>query len=203
MKTKTAPRPRHLLPSILSRPRPGLLQGLTFCCLVCFTLAGAACTNGGKVKLPPSDATPPSIVWNVFNHGTQAQGDHPGSPSLGAQRGEAYRVLLKAADPQGVQSIQLNPTVGSGELAWQCVDQPGGENLAQNKTATLGPMSQTLAPDGDGNVLTSIFLIEELDFTMPCPAGWSFGGGTAKLTGRASNYYGGTTTEVLTFQISP
>jgi hypothetical protein len=156
-----------------------------------------------KVKQPASDSTPPLLVWNVFNHATREQADHPGSPTLIAKRGESYRIILKAYDPQGVKSIQINPTIGDGEMLWQCIDPPGGEDIAQNKTLTLGPMTQNLSPDSDGMVLTSIFLIFELDFTMACPAGWSFASGSAQLTGRASNYFGGITTEVIRFEIAP
>jgi len=88
-------------------------------------------------------------------------------------------------------------------MSWQCKSPPGGENLGQNKDALLGPMSQDLAPDADGNVLTSIFLTYELNFTMECQAGWSFVGGSAKLTGQAGNYFGGVTTEVITFKVAP
>jgi hypothetical protein len=174
---------------------------LRLCCLLMalgFTIIGCQ-----KVKKPTSDSTPPKLVWNVLNHGTGAQADHPGSPTIDAKRGEKYRITLKANDPEGVKSIQLNPSLGSGEMSWTCKDPPGGENLAQNKNATLGPMTQNLSPDADGNVLTSIFLIQELDFTMECQSGWSFTSGTAKLTGQASNYFGGSTTETITFKVSP
>lgn len=179
------------------------LVRLTYSCVLaslCLTFAG--CPNL-KVKQPISDSTPPSLVWNVFNHGTGQQADHPGSPTINAKRGESYRVILKANDPEGVKSIQINPSLGGGEMWWQCIDPPGGENLAQNKTATLGPMTQNLAPDPDGMVLTSIFLIFELNFTMDCPASWSFASGGARLTGRASNYFGGVTTEVIKFGVAP
>jgi hypothetical protein len=162
----------------------------------------AGCPNL-KVKQPTSDSTPPSLVWNVFNHATQQQADHPGSPTINAKRGESYRLILKAKDPEGVKSIQINPNLGSGEMGWQCTDPPGGENVAQNKTATLGPMTQNLAPDANGMVLTGIFLIYELNFAMDCPAGWKFVSGGAQLTGRATNYFGGVTTEVIKFIIAP
>jgi hypothetical protein len=172
------------------------------CLLACLCLTGASCGNL-KVKLPTSDSTPPSLVWNVFNHGSRQQADYPGSPTVNVKRGERYRVILKAKDPEGVKSIQINPSLGDGEMWWQCIDPPGGENLAQNKTATLGPMTQNLAPDPDGKVLTSIFLIFEMDFTMDCQVTWSFASGGAKLTGRASNYFGGAKTEVIKFIIAP
>jgi hypothetical protein len=164
--------------------------------------AAAACSNL-KVKLPGSDSTPPALVWNVYNFGTGVQADHPGSPTLNAKWGESYRVTLKAVDPQGVKQIQLNPSLGSGEMAWMCVDPPGGENLAQSKTATLGPMTQNLSPDSNGYVLTNIFLVMNVDLTLTCQPEWIFVSGTAKLTGRASNYFGGTTTEVITFNVAP
>jgi hypothetical protein len=179
--------------SLLSRVSfPWLLAGL------CLSAAGC-----GKVVKPTSDSTPPTLVWNVLNLDTNVQADHPGSPTINAKRGERYRVILKANDTGGVKSIKINPTVGGGEMSWGCKTSAGGENLGQNKDALLGPMSQDLAPDSDGKVLTSIFLIYELDFAMECQAGWSFTSGTAKLTGQASNYFGGVTTEVITFKISP
>ena len=97
----------------------------------------------------------------------------------------------------------MNPTLGSGEIVWSCLDPPGPPNLEQNKNATLGPLTQNLSPDANGYVPTSIFLIQELNFSLNCQAGWSFGSGTAKLTGRASNYFGGVTTETITFTIAP
>ena len=156
-----------------------------------------------RVPQPTSDSTPPKLVWNALNLDTNASADHPGSPTINAKRGERYRITLKANDPEGVKSIQLNPSLGSGEMTWTCKDPPGGENLAQNKNATLGPQVQNLSPDASGNVLTSIFLIQELDFTMECQSGWSFSSGSARLTGQAGNYFGGTTTETITFNVSP
>lgn len=167
---------------------------------LCLTIAGC---SDLKVKQPAADSTPPSLVWNVFNHATSQQDDHPGSPTINAKRGESYRIILKARDPEGVKSIQINPSLGGGEKWWQCIDPPGGESLAQNKTETLGPMTQDLSPDQDGMVVTSVFLISELNFTMDCKSGWSFSSGSAKLTGQASNYFGGVTTEVINFTVAP
>jgi hypothetical protein len=172
------------------------------CALAGLSVVVAGCDNV-KVKLPASDSTPPILVWNVYNHETGAQADHPGSPTLNAKRGEHYRIILKANDPGGVKQIKINPSIGSGEMAWTCKGPPGGENVAQSKTATLGPMTQDLAPDSNNMVLTSIFLIFELDFSMDCQTNWSFSGGSAHLTGQASNYYGGVTTENLKFNVSP
>lgn len=187
-------------PSIRSRAFKLTRYSLHLITAVCLPFAGCADL---KVKKPASDSTPPTLVWNVYNHETGAQADHPGSPTLNAKRGEHYRIILKAINPGGISSIKINPTIGSGEIAWTCKAPPGGENVAQSKTATLKGMTQNLAPDSNGYVLTSIFLIFELDFTLECQAGWNFSAGHAQLTGRATNYFGGTTTEVIKFNISP
>jgi hypothetical protein len=164
----------------------------------------AACQTGQplKVDLPSSDSSPPSLVWNVYSFNTGVQADHPGSPTLGAHHGEHYRITLKANDPQGVKQIQLNPSLGSGEISWTC-HSTGGEPLGQSKTATLGPMTQDLSPDSSGQVLTGIFLMQELDIALDCQSGWSFQGGQVKLTGRATNYFGGVTTETFHMQVAP
>jgi hypothetical protein len=172
--------------------------------LLCLlSIATLTACSDAKVKQPSSDSTPPLLVWNAYNFDTSVQADYPGSPTINAKRGERYRITLKANDPEGVKQIQLNPTAGSGEISWQCVTPPGGVKLAQNKSAALGPMTQNLAPDASGYVLTSIFLIQQLDLAMDCQPGWSFASGTAALTGVASNYFGGVTTEILSFNVSP
>ncbi len=185
----------HSLNDIVRRFRSPVA---TLAALLLASAALAGCDNL-KVKKPDSDPTPPSLVWNVFNRETNEQADHPGNPTLNVKRGDSFRIMLKASDPQGVQSIELNPSLGGGEMAWTCLDPPVG----QNKTATFGPLKQDLAPDASGMVLTSIFLIQNLDFAMPCPPGFTFGGGNAKLTGRATNYFGGATTSVITFTVAP
>src|ERR1044071_1474657 len=162
------------------------------CCY--FTVLCLAMASCQKVPQPKSDSSPPSLVWNVFNYATSAQADHNGNPTINVKRGEKYRITLKANDPEGVKQIKLNPSLGSGELAWTCKAPPGPENVAQNKTATLGPMTQDLSVDANGNVLTSIFLLQDVDFTMECQSGWSFTSGSGKLTGQASNFFNGTTT---------
>lgn len=172
---------------------------LTVACIICL-LSIIGCK---KVPKPTSDSTPPKLLWNVLDNATSAGSDHSGSPTINAHRGDKFHITLKANDPEGVKSIELNPGLGSGEISWTCKAPPGGENIAQTKTADLGPQTQNLSPDASGNVLTSIFLLQDLDFTMDCQSGWIFTSGKAVLTGRASNYFGGSTTETLTLNISP
>jgi hypothetical protein len=148
------------------------------------------------------DASPPSLSWNVFNKSSREQADYAGSATANAKRGDPYRIILQATDPQGAQSIEINPSLGSGEMSWQCIDPPGGESLAQNKTATLAPETLTFAPNRDGKVPTKVFIVYDLDFQMACPSNWSFASGSAKLTGRSANYSGVSTTEVITFVLA-
>lgn len=158
------------------------------------------CT-GLRVPKPDSDSTPPSLVWNVFNHDTREQADHPGSPTLHVKRGHSFRIVLKAKDPQGISAIRINPTVGSGRMEWKCT---GSGSIAQIQTVTLAPMTQNLSPNSDGTVLTAIFLIYEMDLALPCNPGFiTYDSGSAELTGQAANYFNGVTTEKLTFIVTP
>lgn len=163
-----------------------------------------SCDNT-KIKLPESDDTPPKLIWNVYNLDTEVGNNFNGSPTINAKHGERYRITLKAEDKNGgVKFIKINPNLGGGETSYTC--KPivvTGENIAQSKSGLLGPMTQNLSPDADGKVLTSIFLIYNLDFNMKCQDGWQFVGGSAYLTGQASNYHGGITTEKINFKISP
>ena len=160
----------------------------------------AGCSNV-KVPLPKSDSTPPVLVWNVMNLLSHEKYDYLGSPTIDVKHGDIYQVILKAWDPEGVASIKMVP-----DCSYSCMPVlPGGENVIKAKLCGLSvPMIQNLAPDSDGNVLTSIFLIDQLQFTMVCTqAGYMFTGAIVKRTGEASNYKGGTTTEVLTFHVTP
>jgi hypothetical protein len=106
--------------------------------------------------------------------------------------------VLKANNPGGVKSISVG-----GEISWLCTGQVDGRNLGQNTNNLLAPISQDLAPNPDGTVLTSIFLIQEMDFNLDCQAGFHFTSGSATLSGQASNYYGKVTNEVIAFNIAP
>ena len=162
-----------------------------------------ACGGCGKVKKPTSDSTLPSLVWNVCNLDTNQHADHQGSPTINAKRGTSLGSYSKANDPEGVKSIQINPSLGSGELAWGCKDPPGGESLGNLQTATLGPMTQNFSPDSDGYVLTRRIPHLRAGLYPSMSKNWTFNSGTAKLTGSASNYFGGIATEKISFIVSP
>jgi len=63
-----------------SKPRRRLRAWVRLSCLLAIPSLAVVGCDGCKVKQPTSDSTPPSLVWNVFNHDTNEQADHPGSP---------------------------------------------------------------------------------------------------------------------------
>lgn len=170
--------------------------GNAFCAfaILCLTFAGCADL---KVQKPTKDSTPPALVWNVFNHESREQKEYVDSfLKLTVKRGQHYRIILKAKDPEGVKSIQIGP-----EKSWTC--GPADENIATQGTPDFSPLKDDLEPDSDGKVLTSTFLIYELNFTMECLEQGKFTGGNARLTGLASNYFDATTKKVIVFGVTP
>src|SRR5438552_790227 len=72
---------------------------------------------------------------------------YSGSPTINVKRGERYTIRLNASDPGGgLKFIKFNPSVGDGEMSWQCQTTSGGEHLAQDKDALLGSKTQNFAP---------------------------------------------------------
>ena len=180
-----------------------VLRFSMLCGLIGLCSAFTGCSNNPiKVKLPASDSAPPSLIWNVFNFNTSAQADHPADETIVANQGESYRVILKASNPNGVESIQITPF---GTMWWWCSSSPKiGATPEFEKSAVLPTFpAQTVAPDPAGFVLTGLFLIYQLDFNLSCGKGKFVvkGSGMATLHGNASNYYGGTTSGALIFHI--
>jgi hypothetical protein len=174
-------------------------NGWAFVCMVLIS----SCATCPKAKVNSKDATPPTLTWNVMNMETNAGGDHPATTALNAKRGESYRVIAKAHDPDGLQSIAMNQGF-SGEAQWTCTTHSGGENLGQTKTATFAPAEQKLTPDANGEVLQDIFLIQNVDLTMPCQdASWQFSSGNVTLTAQAKNWGNQVTSGTLTIHVTP
>jgi hypothetical protein len=163
--------------------------------ILCLMLQGCE-----KVKKPTSDATPPTLVWHVINLNTNAQSDHNLNATINAKRGERYRVTIRGTDPEGVHLVKWDPST----LFWQCITPPGGEQVAQNHQALLGPgEAKTLAPDANGYVLTeSALILPDLDFALACQDTWIFNGGTIAFTGEVANYFNGNKNGSLKFDIT-
>ena len=159
-------------------------------------LTAIGCSNSGKVPKPSSDSTPPTLRWNVYNLDSRTSQDISGSSTLTVQTGENYRVTLFAEDPQGIHKISL----GSSTF-WQCISG----DIGQNHGPSLGVADiQELQPDGQNNVLTSIFLIKNATIgPFDCQSGYTFNGGDVTFSGTGENYYSGTTQAQLVLQLLP
>lgn len=183
---------------------------LLACCLVLVSLCliFAGCANL-KVKQPTSDSTPPILELNVFNHNTGQQNDYPmtEAPKITIRRGERYRITLKAKDPQGVKSIAMNQTFyedlnfAERGMKWVCVNT-GQIQQEKYYWEPFQGMIQNLSPDQDGMVLTTIFLILDTTFPMPCPNGYAFDTerSIAVMKAQACNYFGGISEQDIEFQ---
>lgn len=138
-----------------------------------------------KTSAPTSDSTPPTLKWTVIRPDTPNQTIN-GSGNITAQPGDSFDVTLTAEDPQGIHEISLAATT-----SWTC----SAGDVAQTSGPSLGsPTVQTLSPDSEGNVLTSIFLIEDVNFgPFNCPAGYTLIGATITLLGTGENYFSGVT----------
>ncbi len=149
-----------------------------------------------KVTKPTSDSTPPTLRWHILNKADNSSQDISGSGTIAAHIGDYYVVTFFAEDQQGIHKISL-----SSNIFWQCTSG----DTAQNHGPSLGVTnSQTLQPDSQGNVLTSIFLIENADLsTFSCQSGYTFNGGTLTFSGQGENYFNGTTQGKLVFNVSP
>jgi hypothetical protein len=147
-----------------------------------------------KVPMPSADGTAPLLSWHVENQSTGASTNIPGSGAVSAKPNETLRITLKADDPEGVKYIEL-----SGGYTVDC--RTGG--AASNASGGYTTDKQTLGPDADGKVLTSIFLIKTITPDVTCPGGSTFVKTTVSLNGLGRNYFSGQTNETLIVNVSP
>jgi hypothetical protein len=155
-------------------------------------LALAACE---KVDKPTSDSTPPELTWHVENLTKNTTADFPatGATVTGA-KGDGFRVTLTAKDPEGIHKI----TMGGGYVRG-C----RSGDVAQAANGDFAPQTQTLNPDAQGKVLTSIFLINSYDPDVTCNAGFTWTGTTISLAGTGTNYFNGTTNGSISIAVNP
>lgn len=153
---------------------------------------------------PTSDSTPPTLKWKVLNKNTNQfvifdeatkSTEAVGNATVPAKIGDSYRVTLIANDDEGVHEISV-----TGSSEWGCstgnVGQSHGPSLETTDT-------QPLEPNSEGKVLTSIFLLREVEIgPFPCQAGWNFDGGSKSVIGTAKNYFNGVTKATLVFKVS-
>ncbi len=165
---------------------------LTLLTLAALLLAGCS----PSVPQPTSDSTPPTVRWHIINKADNSTQDIPGSGTIAAKSGDFYVVTFFAEDPQGIHKIDL-----TSNTSWQCISG----TAAQSHGPSLGVNNaNTLQPDGQGNVVTSTFLIENASVgPFDCQSGFAFSGGNLTFSGSGENYFNGTTQATLAFTVAP
>jgi hypothetical protein len=151
----------------------------------------AACQ---KVQKPTSDSAVPTLVWHVENQTQNTTTDITGTGSVSGAKGDDFRVTLTASEAGGIHEIDLD-----GGYVRSC----SASGLGQAANGDYAPLQQILNPDSQGNVLTSIFLIDSYTPDVTCNSGFDWTGTTITLDGKAINYYSGTTNGTLTISIKP
>jgi hypothetical protein len=166
----------------------GRLMGIVAALL----LVGLMSVGCMKVKLPGSDSTPPVLKWSVIPVSGPTQ-TITGSGTINAAIGDTFDVTLTATDQQGIHEISL-----ASSVSWTCVSDGANQTAGPGLAA---PSVQTLFPDGQGNVLTSIFLMRDVNMgPFECQAGYRLGAVTVILYGKGENYFNGVTEATLTFK---
>jgi hypothetical protein len=154
----------------------------------------AACQ---KVQKPASDSAVPTLVWHVENRTANppTATDITGDGTVHGVKGDSYRVTLTATEAGGIHEIDMG-----GGWAGTCA----ANGLGQNQAGLYQTLQQYLNPDSQGNVLTSIFLIDNYDPEITCGSGFTWSGSTKiTLKGGAQNYYSGQTTAQLIIVVTP
>ncbi len=118
----------------------------------------------------------------------------PANGQLTVKPADPVRVTLQANDPQGVNQIELN-----GGWLKKCV----GVGIAANTNGVFAGQQQTLNPDVDNNVLTTVTLIMLIDGNWTCPGGTILERVTGTVYGTGRNYFGGVTSEQATVSFVP
>ncbi len=149
------------------------------------------CTS---VTKPTSDSTPPVLTWHVENRTQGTTKTFTNNGSVTGAAGDDFQITLTADDPQGVHKIDLD-----GGFVVSCE----GGGVGQASDGDFAPQEQTLEPNAQNKVLTSIFLIMTVNHDMDCENGLDWKSTVVDLDGSATNYFSGTVSGKLTITEKP
>lgn len=167
------------------------MRKLTIAALAVTMLAISGCTS---VPAPTSDSTPPVLKWHVENRTANTSQDITGSGTVTGAPGDDFRVTLTASDPEGIHQIDLG-----GGYTESCL----GDGVGSNGNGDFATQTQTLHPDAQNKVLTSIFLIANANHITDCDSGFTWKGTTIEFTGDGINYFNGKTSGTLSIGEAP
>jgi glutamine cyclotransferase len=174
-----------IVPTVLL---PVLLAGLS--------LAGCV-KHVPKVAIPEKDASPPKLVWEVYNLQTkETKGIEQDGQSFVVAPGDLYVVTLAVEDLEsGVKEVSL-----TGNADYKC--EQGGK--VEEKKYQLEPQTQKASPDYDKKVPVKAELTLSIDESKHgCMEHQRFDGGTISLTGKAQNSLNGGGTKTLRVNLQP
>lgn len=148
-----------------------------------------------KVPIPGSDATPPTLVWEVYNLQTKERREiAQDGQTLDVPSNEQVIVTIAVEDLQsGVKDVSLG---GEGQYACEL----GGQT--DKKAVKLEQQNTTRIPDHENKVPVSASLSYTVEFgKMGCKEAERFAGGKLSLVGKGHNFLNGTGTKSLHFDL--
>lgn len=179
------PSATKIVPTVLL---PVLLAGLS--------LAGCV-KHVPKVAIPQKDASPPKLVWEVYNLQTkERKGIEQDGQSFVVAPGDLYVVTLTVEDLEsGVKEVSL-----TGNADYKC--EQGGK--VEEKKYQLEPQTQKASPDLENKAPVTASLTSSVDQSKHgCTEHQRFGGGTISLTGKGQNFVNGGGTKTLRINLQP
>jgi hypothetical protein len=148
-----------------------------------------------KVPIPGSDATPPTLVWEIYNLQTKERREiAQDGQTLDVPSNEQVIVTIAVEDLQsGVKDVSLD---GEGQYACEL----GGQT--EKKAVKLEQQNTTRIPDHENKVPVSASLSYTVEFgKMGCKEAERFAGGKLSLVGKGHNFVNGAGTKQLHFDL--
>ncbi|HXH85754.1 MAG TPA: hypothetical protein VNI35_02960 [Nitrospira sp.] len=150
-----------------------------------------------KVAIPGTDASPPKLVWEVYNLQSKERREiTKDGQSLVVAPGDLYVVTLAIEDLEsGVKEVLL-----TGNADYKC--EQGGQ--VEQKKYQLEPQEQKAAPDFENKVPVRASLTSSVDLSKHgCKEHQRFGGGTISLIGKGQNFVNGAGVKTLRINLQP
>lgn len=148
-----------------------------------------------KVSIPASDASPPTLVWEIYNLQTKERREiAQDGQTLEVPSNEQVIVTIAVEDPQsGVKDVSLD---GDGQYACEL----GGQT--DKKPVKLEQQNTTRIPDHENKVPVSASLSYTVEFgKMGCKEAERFAGGKLSLVAKGHNFVNGAASKSLHFDL--
>lgn len=147
------------------------------------------------VPIPSSDASPPTLVWEIYNLQTKERREiAQDGQTVAVESNEQVIVTIAVEDLQsGVKDVSLG-----GEGQYTC--ELGGQ--IEKKPVKLEQQNTARIPDHENKVPVSASLSYTVEFgKMGCKEAERFAGGKLSLVGKGHNFVNGAGTKSLHFDL--